>query len=129
MVHCPDRKLLIGCSRDKEGGRTVHYDIEKKTWERIEAGKEAPGGHTSFTPCGYDTVGKMMLLYDQSRNAKIFWGYDPGEKKWRKLTPKGPPPPKSRGKVIGYYDPARNVFVLAQRNTVWVYRHKRRGKK
>ncbi|MFC1479782.1 hypothetical protein ACFL6F_04210, partial [Planctomycetota bacterium] len=85
-------------------------------------GKDTPGGHTSFTPVGYDTVGRVMLLYDQK--TKIFWGYDPGEKKWSKITPNGPKPMSSRGKVIGYYDQARNVFVLCQGPNVWVYRHK-----
>jgi hypothetical protein len=127
MVYCPDRKLLIGCTRagrKKPGGRTVHYDVEKKTWTPAASGAETPGGHDSFTPCGYDTVAKMMFLYDQK--TKVFWGYDPGEKKWAKITPKGPPPPPGRGKVIGYYDPERNVFVLNQASRIWVYRHKRR---
>jgi hypothetical protein len=127
MVYAPDRKLLIGCSRaaqKRPGGRTVHYDVEKAEWQPAAGGPDTPGGHTSFTPCGYDTVAKMMFLYDQK--AKIFWGYDPGGKKWSKLTPKGPPPPPDRGKVIGYYDEARNVFVLNQAAKVWIYRHKRR---
>jgi len=130
MVYCPDRKLLIGCTRagrKKPGGRTVHYDVAKNEWKPAASGADTPGGHTSFTPCGYDSVAKMMFLYDQK--AKVFWGYDPGKKKWSKITPKGPPPPPGRGKVIGYYDPERNVFVLNQASRVWVYRHKRAEKK
>jgi hypothetical protein len=65
-----------------------------------------------------------MLLYDG--RAKRLWGYDPCEKKWSKITPKGPMP-GFRGKTIGYYDPARNVFVLCAGTKVWVYRHKKSG--
>jgi hypothetical protein len=63
-----------------------------------------------------------MLMFDQRKD--ILWSYDPGERKWSKITPKGPPPPGRKGKVIGYYDPARNVFVLNRGADVWVYRHK-----
>jgi hypothetical protein len=131
MVYSPDRKLLIACSRSKEGwkkpyGRTVHYDIEKDKWLPAASGPGTPLGFSSFTSCGYDTVAKLMLLYDQK--SKVFWGYDPGEKKWFKISPKGPPPPWGRGKIIGYYDEARNVFVLNQNSKVWAYRHKLREK-
>ena len=128
MVYAPDRNILIGCTRNGKGspgGRTVHYDVAKAEWQPAASGAETPKGHDSFTPCGYDTVAKAMFLYDQQ--AKVFWGYDPGDKKWSKITPKGPPPPPGRGKVIGYYDEARNVFVLNQASKVWVYRHKRGG--
>jgi hypothetical protein len=128
MVYSPDRKQLISCSRAGKktpGGRTSIYDVEKNTWQAGPGGANVPPGHTSFTPCGYDTVAKMMFLYDQK--TKIFWGYNPEKKKWSKITPKGPAPISGRGKVIGYYDPARNVFVLNQGSKVWVYRHKRRS--
>jgi hypothetical protein len=130
MVYAPEKKLLIACTRAGKskkktpGGRTVHYDVQKKTWEPAASGVDTPRGHTSFTPCGYDTVAKVMFLYHQGD--KVFWGYDPEKKKWSKITPKGPAPMSGRGKVIGYYDEARNVFVLNQASKVWVYRHKRR---
>lgn len=117
MVFAPGRNLLIA----SKGQRTVHYDVANNKWSTGYEGADAPQAHDSFSPCGYDSNAGLFLLYDQKNPG--FWGYDPGAKKWSKLTPKGPPPPTG-GKVIGYYDDARNVFVLNLRTQIWVYRHK-----
>jgi hypothetical protein len=73
---------------------------------------------------GYDPLGKECLLFD--RNSLAVWSYRTAEKKWNRISPKGPPPPK--GRDIGYFDPARNVFVINSSSSVWVYRHKRAAK-
>jgi RNA polymerase sigma factor (sigma-70 family) len=124
-VYCRDRDVLVVCSRDKAGGVTVHYDVKSRKWLKTSSGPGTPPGHMSFTPCGYDTVGRMVLLYDQK--STIFWSYSPEQMKWSKIAPiAGPPPPSGRSKVFGYYDEARNVFVLCQNEKVWGYRHRRR---
>ena len=56
------------------------------------------------------------------------WAYDPAQRKWSRITPEGPFPPPGTGKAIGYYDEARNVFVLDRSGSIWVYRHKARPK-
>ena len=123
-AYCPDRKLLVVATGGKAAGSTHHFDVESHTWTRAATGPGVPQGHMSFTPCGYDTVGNVLLLFDQRNRA--FSAYDPGEKKWSTVSPKGPPPPSGPSKVFGYYDEARNVFVLNQASRVWVHRHKRR---
>jgi RNA polymerase sigma factor (sigma-70 family) len=122
-AYCPAKKILIVCSRGKEGALTAHFDVENRKWTRAASGPQVPAGHMSFTPCGYDTVGKVMLLYDQRDGT--FWNYAPEKRKWEKIAARGPTPPPGPVKVIGYYDEARNAFVLCQREKVWVYRHRR----
>jgi len=122
-AYCPDRKLLVICSSEQGGdGRTVQYDFAANKWTQTASGADIPCGHPSFTPCGYDPLGGAVLLYDQRRESCALWAYDVAGKKWAKVAPKGPAPPEG-GKVIGYFDPERNAFVLDQGGKVWVYRH------
>jgi hypothetical protein len=48
------------------------------------------------------------------------------EKKWTELIPRGAAVPDWR-RAIGYFDTARNVFVVLQGKEAWVYRYKRAG--
>jgi RNA polymerase sigma factor (sigma-70 family) len=123
-AYCPEKQLLIVAGRDKKGGVTCHFDVAGRKWTRTASGPGVPGGHMSFTPCGYDTVGDVMLLYEQRDGS--FWGYSPEQRRWTAISAKGPPPPSGPAKVIGYYDEARNVFVLCQHEKVWLYRHRLR---
>jgi RNA polymerase sigma factor (sigma-70 family) len=123
-VYCPDRELLVVAAGGKTGGSTHHFDIQSRKWTRTAQGPEVPKGHMSFTPCGYDSSAEVMLLYAQ--RSKVMSAYSPATRKWSAVAPKGPPPPSGPGKVFGYYDPARNVFVLCEHEKVWVYRHRRR---
>jgi len=67
-------------------------------------------------------VGKVCLLWDGSWT-KALWAYDPATVKWTRLVPKGPTPPrKGRDVKLGYYDVARNVFVVPGK---WIYRYQR----
>jgi hypothetical protein len=137
LVYAPDRDLLIASCRKtasltaKLGGRTVHYDIAKDKWEAVGDGLDMPRGHTSFTPCGYDTVNRVMLLYEPPNRHSVteehrLWAYDPAQREWSRFTPEGPFPPPGNGKAIGYYDEARNAFVVDRNGSIWVYRHKTR---
>lgn len=122
MVYAPDVNALVASTRNSgPGGRTSHYDVAADKWVAGPAGADVPAGHDSFTPCGYDTVGKVLLLLDQKTNQ--LWGYSPSQTKWSKLTPKGPPAVKGGPKAIGYYDQARNVLVINEGSRTWVYRH------
>ncbi|MHC4914559.1 MAG: RNA polymerase sigma factor [Planctomycetota bacterium] len=121
-AYCPGRKLLVVAGRDRSGGVTCHYDVESRKWTRTASGPEVPAGHMSFTPCGYDANAGVMLLYDQ--RGRVLSAYDPAARRWSAVTPEGPPPPSGPVKVFGYYDPARNVFVLCQNAKVWLYRHR-----
>jgi hypothetical protein len=120
---CPDRNVLVVCSDNKKGvTRTVEYDVAANKWSKTAEGPGTPGGHPSFTPGGYDPGSGTFLLYDQRKESTGLWAYDVAGKKWAKVAPKGPPPPVGNAKVIGYFDPERNVLVLEMAGKVWVYR-------
>ena len=126
-AYCPDRKVLVVCSESEgKANRTVEYDVAKNKWSKTAEGPATPGGHPSFTPCGYDPGCGTFLLYDQRKDTQGLWAYDVAARKWSALTPKGPPPMAGGGsnKLIGYFDPHHNVFALVQNTAVWVYRHK-----
>ncbi|MEX0702551.1 MAG: kelch repeat-containing protein [Planctomycetales bacterium] len=119
-AYCPDLKTLVFCTSSATENRTVHYLVETNEWKQTATGPETPAAHISFTPCGYAPRAGAVLLYDQ-RVGRL-WSYDVRRTAWSKLAPQGPPPPKEGGKVIGYFDPTHNVFVLSQSEKVWVYR-------
>ncbi len=137
MAYCPGKGLLVGATVSVKGvGRTVHYDIAGNKWTQTATGTDTPAAHVAFTPCGYDPVSGCLLLWEPEhrfqkkgkRNA--LWAYSVNAKKWNKIVPRGPLPPK--GKPIGYFDPERNVFVVYSSGPksaqVWIYRHKKRTK-
>ncbi len=111
---------------------TYHYVPSTNKWSKVlempKDSTEVPYGHDAYSLFGYDPVGEVCLLLESKRGKPAaLWAYSPAEKKWTKLSPKGPPPPTHH--QIGYYDPARNVFVVNSGATTWVYRCKRAGKK
>ena len=123
-AYCPDRRLLVVCSEaEGKANRTVEYDVAKNKWSQTAEGPATTAGHVSFTPCGYDPISGTALLYDQRKESRGLWAYDVVGKRWAKVVPKGPSPSEG-GKIIGYFDPYRNVFVLIQNTKVWAYRHR-----
>jgi hypothetical protein len=131
MAYLPDRKMLVAHSlagqgkpsAGYDGSRTSHYSIEKNEWKTVFEGKEKnnpPAGADHATNFAYDPVGRVCLLWDAAWT-KALWVYDPDKATWTKLEPKGPPPPGGRAGLLGYYDTARNVFVIPG---LWAYRHK-----
>lgn len=108
---------------------TYHYALSTNKWskalEKPKGSTEVPYGSDVASLFGYDPVGKVCLLFE--RKPRALWAYYLADKKWTKLSPKGPPAPG--GRSIGYFDPARNVFVVNSSSKTWVYRYKRAGKK
>jgi hypothetical protein len=140
-AHDPVNRLIVAHGSKKETKRTHHYDIAKNTWTKVisvpKGARDVPHAHDANTLFGYDPVGKVCLIYapvTYSRSAKaeksphVMWSYSAVEKKWTKLPMKGAKPPAGKKGPTGYFDPARNVFVLCLGRTVWVYRNKRAGK-
>jgi hypothetical protein len=126
---CQDKGVLVVCSEDQKlGNRTVEYDVAANKWSKTAEGPDTPGGHPSFTPGGYDPGSGTFLLYDQREQSLALWAYDVAGKKWQKIKPAGAAAPVGGGsnKLIGYFDPERNVFVLCRDTYVWVYRHRAR---
>ncbi len=130
VAHDPGRKLLIayrGPMKDKSYA-TWHNSLadgKPAGWVKQETkGDEFPTGHDARSFMYFDPVGKVVLLYD--RGDKTIWSYDPGQVKWTKLAPDGPAPPfGDRERVLGYMDPARNVFAVVGYDKVWCYRYKK----
>jgi hypothetical protein len=135
----PGRGLLIAHRGPMKDGkyRTWHSSLKggkPDGWKKtLEAAAGLPPGHDAGTPMYFDPAGKVALLY--ARGSKTMWAYAPDQKKWTKLTPKGPPPPfrtgtaKNRNKferIVAYLDPERNVFVVIGYDAVWCYRYKQK---
>ncbi len=124
LAWVPDRKVLIAASGKRGGGvKTCIYDPAKGEWQLASESK-GPARAYGCMSFAYDPVGKVCLLYDG--RASTLWIYDLAKAKWSKAAPKGAAPPKGRG--MGYYDFARNAFVLCVNNKTWVYRHKKASK-
>ncbi len=132
----PERGLLVsagsaGNANDKvrNNGRTNVYSFATNTWKKVAEGPDVPAGCTHATSFAYDSVGEVCLLRGPLAGDKRgAWAFDVETFRWRKLEPKGPPPPED-GCTIGYYDPERNIWVLKSGEKTWVYRHARRAKK
>lgn len=107
--------------------RTWHMSLaggQPRGWEKVLEAADLPNGHDARSWMYFDPVGKVALLLERSTMA--LWSYDPAERQWTKLTPRGPAPPfETRERVVAYLDPARNVFVAIGYGRVWCYRHKR----
>lgn len=119
MISCYDtkNKVVIAVSADQRGGGTYHFDPAKKTWIMTtiyEAGK-MPNAHDSSSIIGSDPKTGTCILFTNDKKTFGFWSYDVVEKKWAKLIPKGDMPLEvidPRKGYNGYFDPARNVFIL-----------------
>jgi hypothetical protein len=123
MAHCPKRGLLVAATTaDRGDGRTVQYDVAKNKWTRTGEGPDVPKAHVAHTPCGYDSDSGTLFLYVNKK--QTLWGYGVDANKWSKITPKGPLPPAR--KLVAYFDPLRNAFVINSGRQTWIYRHKKR---
>ncbi|HOX08939.1 MAG TPA: hypothetical protein PK280_21265 [Planctomycetota bacterium] len=128
VCYDPGRKLLIaqrGAS-EKTPAKTWHCSLAGGApagWEVAVDGGEQPIGHDARSLMYFDPVGKVALQYECGD--KAMWAYDSDAKKWTKLAPQGPPPPFEKERVVGYLDPARNVFAVIGYGKVWCYRYKK----
>jgi hypothetical protein len=130
-----DNKIMVGQYVDHS---TWHYDLVANKWEKAVDPKTTPGdhpmGHAGASVFDYDPVGKRCLLYAKysslGPDAKPgLFAYDVKERKWTRLTPQGPENPFDKsGPGMSYFDPERNVMVITNNQTTWLYRYKKAGK-
>jgi hypothetical protein len=122
MAYDSENKVLVA----QVGKATYHYDVSANAWSKVvdepKDSDKVPEGNDHTSPIGYDPVGKVCLLYS-SATPDIAWAYSVKDRQWEKVKVNGPAGPKGRN--IGYFDPERNVLVINDRATVWVYRHRR----
>jgi RNA polymerase sigma factor (sigma-70 family) len=102
--------------------KTYHYDATSKEWEKVSQSLEGPVGADNAAPMVYDTVAKSCLIIEKD----ALWSYRVADRKWTKLTPKGPAL-KSRRVFMACYNPKYNVTMADNGNgRIWVYRGKKR---
>ena len=82
-------------------------------------------GRDSTAGLVYDPVAKRSVLYTRSTTPHL-WLFDTTTSKWTDPKPKGDIP--AGGRMIVYYDAARNVTVYYNSRSIWVYRCKRAKK-
>lgn len=126
MAYDRENKIVVAVS----GKATYHYSVKANAWAKVVArpkdAQDVPHGHDARTPFGYDPIGKVCLLYSSATPAHM-WAYSAGAKKWTKHAVNGPKGPGRR--LIGYFDRARNAFVVDGHGKVWVYRHRQTAAK
>lgn len=102
--------------------RTWLYDLTKNEWSRACDDPENDA-HDARSVFAYDDVNDVFLL--QQPHKKSLRAFRITTNKWETLQPKGAG--LSSGK-LGYFDSARNAFVIHQHDRVWVYRYKTAAK-
>jgi hypothetical protein len=106
--------------------KTWTFSFADNTW-RVVQEKPPIGGRDATCFFYHDPVARRFVLYTQVAPGGL-WLYDLAANQWTDARPKGDPPPRKRGHMTGYYDPARNVTVYYDGREVWVYRCKRRAR-
>jgi hypothetical protein len=111
----PHRKTVVVLNVKQ----TYTYSLEKDEWKTVQ--QDAPaGGRDASCHFHYDPVARCFVLFTRAVTPNL-WLYDPKTNRWTDPRPKGDVPP-SKGRLVGYYDPARNVTVHYDGRSVWVYR-------
>jgi hypothetical protein len=122
MVYDPENRTIVAQS----GKATYHYDVAANQWNKVldepDESDKVPRGHDARTPFGYDPAAKVCLLYSGETPEHV-WAYRVKDRIWAKVKVSGPAGPQRRN--ICCFDPERNVLVINDGATVWVYRHKK----
>ena len=125
-----DEKVLVvhhggGTHRGKPvSKKTFNYDVKAGKWSKVIDSGEGPYGYDMKAPMVYDSIAKRCFIVEKD----ALWSYAVGEKKWTKLTPRGPEL-KSRRAFMACYNPEHNVLMAdSGAGQVWIYRHSRRAK-
>jgi hypothetical protein len=101
-----------------EPKRTYHYDFTANKWEKVLESAEGPVGFDSGRTMVYDSTAEACLILDEG----TLWSYRVNERKWTRLSLKGPAPAAKR--FMACYSPEHNVLMADDGNgRVWVYRH------
>jgi len=103
--------------------RTIVGSPDGTKW-KVLTGQPAKGRDSS-AGLVYDPVAKRAVLYTNSTTPHL-WLFDVASGKWIDPKPKGDIP--AGGRMIVYYDEARNVTVYYNSRSIWVYRCKRAKK-
>lgn len=94
-------------------------DLTKKAINLLKE-EEGVRAWDSSSVFAYDSANDVAILLQQPGDLYV---YDCAKNTWTRTVPAGDPYPK--GRMAGYYDQARNVFVVYNGSRVWVYRYGR----
>ena len=114
-------KTIVGVHRfGKSNNVTFTYEIDTGIWKTPQT--NAPtGGSTSTCYFDFDSVANRCVLFTQEVKPNL-WLYDVKANEWTPIEPNGEQPPP--GRMIGYYDPERDVVVHYNSKEIWVCRVK-----
>jgi hypothetical protein len=102
------------------GSCTFAFDIRDLAWSRVSFTQGFDVGDHCST-LGYSEKGDYFLAASERGDiALAAFSFAAGD--WQAIKPDGPAVP--RRNIRGYFDPARDVFVVQSRGEVWVYRHR-----
>lgn len=118
----PERKLVVA----QQEKSTFHFEIANQEWIKVLAepadSSIVPRGHDARTVFHHDPASGAGLLVNLFEHT--LWAYEPDQRRWTRLEPAGDPIPKGE-RMLAYVDPLRNVLVVIDDVTVWVYRYQR----
>jgi hypothetical protein len=116
--HDPSRGQLIAHA----GRDSFRFNLAQRQWSRLQTGAaEAPVASDASTPVFFDPLSRHGLMFE--RPARRLWAWDPDAPGWRRLSPAGDPMP-SGPRMLAVMDPFKNVLVIADDATAWVYRYR-----
>jgi hypothetical protein len=114
-------KTIVGVHRfGKADNKTFTYEIDTGTW-KIPQTNAPTGGSTSTCYFDFDSVSNRCVLFTQELKPNL-WLYDVKANEWTPIEPVGEQPPA--GRMIGYYDPERDVLVHYNSKEIWICRVK-----
>ncbi len=137
MLYVP----LLGGVLSADGGSDEGswcYDARRDSWKRQDppavrveetAGRKPPSlpSDCRAAPVAHSPKANAFLLYGRVGEGAETWVYRNAEKRWRRLSPRANPPPRTRHAL--YYDPSADLFVLyggdaggRAYDDVWVFR-------
>lgn len=134
MVWAPERRRALFCGANHGVPHRLNdvweFDLAALAWIMLY-GPDNPRDYTGLGKDYSDVEFKDGVLITRRGGpaviAHTWWGltYDPDQTTWTRLQPEGDDLPVGK-KLLAYFDPARNVFVVIEDTSVWVYRYRSR---
>jgi hypothetical protein len=97
-------------------------DGELQPWKKVLESENAPTGMDHLSMFQFDPKSGDGFIFENE--TKTLWRFNPDTNVWTKVESLGDKIDKEKagGRLISYFDPERNVFVVLGRGWVWCYR-------
>ena len=95
---------------------------EIQPWKKVLESENAPTGMDHLSMFQFDPKSGDGFIFENE--TKSLWRFNPDTNAWTKIDSLGDKIDKESygGKLISYFDPERNVFVVLGKGWVWCYR-------